>query len=489
MSGNTAKFVTMITVVATLGGLLFGYDTGVINGAIGYLAEDFGIDGSAKGWAAGSALFGCIIGAFAAGVLSLKLGRKKSLIISAIMFAISALGSAIPELLESVFSWTEAPLLNAFVAFRIIGGIGVGIASMLSPMYIAEIAPADIRGRLVSYNQIAIVAGFFVVYWANYIIILMGQDAAGECAWCVGEGWRWMFASELIPALSFLFLLFLVPESPRWLIQVGRIDDARAVLTKTVGADRVEQLVSEIKTNLDANEDGSRKQIKITAGIIAVVVLGSVLSIFQQITGINAILYYSNDIYKGIGLGTNGANIGTIVGGAVNFIATFIAIKTVDKYGRKPLMLIGTIGMAIGMLAFSYFTYTGLLAAGGMGSVLGLIFMYVYVASFALSLGPVTWVLLSEMFPNKIRSIGLSIAVAAQWIANLAVSWTFPIMTNKSAEPEKWTQLDIDYNGAFPFWVYGGFAVLYIFIIWKWVPETKGKTLEELEALWEPKEA
>ncbi|OJJ16632.1 D-xylose transporter XylE [marine bacterium AO1-C] len=447
-SSNPTKLL-FITLVATLGGLLFGYDTAVISGAIGNLKQHFALSDAAMGWAASSALVGCIAGAVLAAFLSSSLGRKKSLLLSAILFLISAIGTAFPA------NFTQ------FILFRIVGGIGVGLASMLSPMYIAEIAPAHKRGQLVSYNQFAIVFGMLLVYFVNYFIALQGNTT-----WNIATGWRWMFLSEAIPAGLFLLMLLLVPASPRWLMMKGRREEAKQVLLQMNSVDVTQQTLSNIEASFQQKQGSWQDLLK--PGMRKLLVIGIFLSVFQQVTGINVFLYYAPEIFKSFGSGSNTALLQTILVGAVNLIFTIIAIFTVDKIGRKPLQMIGALGMAlcIGMIGFGAYTQN-------VGSWL-LIFVLGYIASFALSWGPVTWVLLSEIFPNKIRSLALSVAVAAQWISNFMVSQTFPMMDGNA-------YLKNTFQGAFPFWLYGVMGVLAAAFVYRFVPETKGKSLEELE--------
>ena len=449
------KFIIIVTLVAALGGLLFGYDTAVISGAIGSLETFFNLTAAQKGWAASSALVGCIGGAAVAGRLANQLGRKKSLIIAGILFFISAFGSAIPE------SFTT------FIIFRIIGGIGVGIASMLSPMYIAEIAPSEYRGRLVSCNQFAIIFGMLVVYFVNYFIA-----SQGDGSWNETVGWRWMFGSECIPAILFTGLLFTVPESPRWLVMMGKPLSAVKVLQKITADPNAK--IKEIEESL--HQDQNKEKVSVTAQpYLMIVMIGVALSVFQQITGINVFLYYAPEIFKQLGGGnTDTALLQTIVVGAVNLLFTVIAIFSVDRFGRKPLMMIGALGMGVCISAIgtaAYFEST---------DVWLLVFVLGYIACFALSLGPVTWVLLSEIFPNAIRSTGLAIAVAFQWIFNFIVSQTFPMMMDND-------YLFSTFHGAFPFWVYGSMCLVTILFVWKMVPETKGKSLEEMESIWDKK--
>ncbi|WP_017733948.1 D-xylose transporter XylE [Nafulsella turpanensis] len=450
-------YIISITIAATLGGLLFGYDTAVISGAIGSLRTYFELTAAQTGWAASSALVGCVIGASIAGWIADRFGRKPGLLAAAVLFTVSAIGSAIPD------SFT------VFIIFRIVGGVGVGIASMLSPMYIAEIAPEHLRGRLVSLNQFAIVLGILVVYFVNYYIALQG-----DVSWQVETGWRWMFGSETIPAaLFFLFMLF-VPRSPRWLMLVGQEEKADTVLSKIMNPQYAKKALADIKLSL--HRDMNKPKVKIIGqGFGWVVFIGIMLSVFQQITGINVILYYAPEIFSQLGGGTTDSSLlQTIVVGAVNMLFTIVAILTVDSLGRKPLMIYGALGMGICITA------VGLTAYYQITEAWILIFMLGYIASFALSLGPVVWVLLSEIFPNQIRGKAMAIAVAAQWISNFLVSQTFPMMMGN-------TYLMDTFHGGFPFWVYGAMCAVTIWFVWKYVPETKGRKLEDMEELWRKK--
>lgn len=466
-------YLLKLTLVATLGGLLFGYDTGVISGAVGSLESFFvtpkGLSETAasafKGFLVSSALIGCIIGGLFGGLVSKKLGRKNGLILAAILFLISALGSAIPEMFLAPIGELDHTYSTVFIMYRIIGGIGVGLASMLSPLYIAEIAPAEKRGKLVSYNQLALVGGFMVVYFVNYFI----SKGGGSDAWLNEVGWRWMFASEIIPAGLFLGLLLLVPDTPRSLVLRNKPEEALSVLTKVNGEEEGAVILKEIKDSMDEKTSGNL----LSFGWL-IIIIGIVLSVFQQFVGINVVLYYAPEIFKTISSGTDSALLMTIIVGIVNFLFTIIAVKTVDKYGRKPLMIIGAVGMAVAMLSLGFVFFA---EASGY---LALFCMMLYVASFAMSWGPVTWVLLSEIFPNKIRGKALAIAVAAQWVSNYLVSLTFPMMNDNSYLTEQ-------FNHGFAYWVYGIMSILAMLFIIKFVPETKGKTLEEMENLWKKK--
>lgn len=449
---GSVVYVMLVCMVAALGGLLFGYDTGVINGAIGPLKAHFSLDANWEGWATGCALVGCAVGAAVAGVLSDWLGRKKVLILSAILFFISAVGTALPK------------SITTFIVYRIIGGLGVGAASMSSPMYIAEISPARIRGRMVSVNQFAIVSGFLVVYFVNYFIALQGDQM-----WNQQFGWRWMFGSEALPALLLLVLLFFVPESPRWLTKQKRSDEALEILTRVDGAQYAQSELLEIKDAI-AHESGSIRQL-FQPGMKIVLVIGIVLAILQQVTGINVFLYFGTEIFKKMGSETNAALLQTVIVGAVNLSFTIIAIWTVDKVGRKPLMMIGSAGMGLSLLGM------GIMAFYQKTDLWVLLFILGYIACFALSVGPVTWVILSEIFPTRIRGRAMAIATVCLWVANYVVSQTFPMMDENSWLLEK-------FHHAFPFWLYGIFCVVLVTFVRRFVPETKGRTLEEIEKHW-----
>lgn len=452
----------LVTIVASLGGLLFGYDTGVINGTQFYFSKYFDLDAVAKGWVVGSALLGCFVGALVAGVLSKKIGRKNSLIISAVLFTISAWGSGLPAFLPQ-----SVPLL---VMFRIIGGLGIGVASMNAPTYIAELSPAAIRGKMVTYYQLAIVVGFFVVFLATY-----GIGNSGDADYNLNQGWRLMFWSELIPCILFLFLLFLVPKSPRWLMMVGRKEEAEAVLTRIHGEDMVEKEISEITQSIDKADSGAGIGALFTNNkFLFILLVGSALSALQQLTGINAVLYYGADIFeKALGFGQDEVLEQQLLLAGVNLVCTFIAMGTVDKFGRKPLIYAGSLGMIVGFLMLAL---TLMSDQVGIVSLLGVL---VFIGSFALSMGPIVWVLLSEMFPNQIRSIAMSIAVAVQWAMNYVVSQSFPIVVESEANNSA------PWNGSMPYFIFIAFILLIVFITYRFIPETKGRSLEELEEIWD----
>ena len=450
----------LITLVASLGGMLFGYDTGVINGTQFYFTKFFELNAVMKGWVVGSALIGCFVGAIVSGPMSKQLGRKNSLIISAILFTLSAWGSGLPEFLPQSVS--------LLVFFRIIGGLGIGIASMNAPTYIAELAPADVRGKMVTYYQLAIVIGFFVVFLATYTIGDVGDETYN-----LTKGWRLMFWSELIPCLLFLGLLLLVPKSPRWLMMKGREDAARQVLVSVHGEEQAENEIKEIADSLD-NEDRPNFSILFKKSFLPIVLIGSALSGLQQFTGINAVLYYGADIFeKALGFGQDDVLKQQVLLAGVNLICTFIAMFSVDRLGRKPLIYLGCFGMILG------FVLLGTTLMFQQVGIISLIGILLFIGSFALSMGPIVWVLLSEMFPNKIRTMAMSVAVAVQWAMNYLVSQSFPVVVDSEVN-----QGDF-WNGSLPYFIFIGFILLTVILTKKYIPETKGKSLEELENVWD----
>ncbi len=455
-------YIVGITLVATIGGLLFGYDTAVISGAEKSLEAFFkiplGLSNFVHGATVSSALVGCIIGGLISGVMSSRLGRKKTLIYASMMFFLSALGSGWPEFLFFPKGEASMNLLVAFNLYRILGGIGVGLASAVVPMYIGEIAPPEIRGRMVSFNQFAIIFGMLVVYFVNW-----GIASGQSVEWINGTGWRWMFASEAIPAFLFGSLLLLVPETPRYLAMRSRDDKALAVLEKINGRERAVKTLAEIKESVKNVAGGT-----VWAYGKVVIIVGILLSVFQQFVGINTVLYYAPRIFESMGgVAKDASMMQAVVMGLVNVIFTVLAIATVDKWGRKPLLITGSIGMAVGMAALAVMSHLEML---GIGT---LVFIIIFTASFMMSWGPICWVLIAEIFPNKIRGQAVAIAVTAQWAANFLISSTFPPM--------------FAFSGAFTYGFYALMAVLSAIFVWKMVPETKGKTLEQMEGVWKRK--
>ncbi|WP_207494787.1 D-xylose transporter XylE [Aridibaculum aurantiacum] len=455
--GQNLPYIAGITLIATLGGLLFGYDTAVISGAEksvqNYLISGLGLSTWVHGATISSALIGCIIGGAISGLLASGIGRKKSLIVAAVLFFVSALGSGYPEFLFFNEGEPTMGLLYMFNFYRIIGGIGVGLASAVCPVYIGEIAPANIRGRLVSLNQFAIIFGMLVVYFVNYGIA-KGQSPE----WLDEVGWRRMFLSEAIPAGLFGILLFFVPETPRYLSLVGRDKEAMRILEKINGPETAKRIFDDIKNTVEHHSGNLWSYGRI------VIIIGILLSVFQQFVGINVALYYAPRIFESMGAAKDASMLQTVVMGLVNVLFTVLAIVTVDKWGRKPLLIVGSIGMAIGMFAIAALSYYEIIG------ISTLVFIIIYTASFMMSWGPITWVLISEIFPNKIRGKAVAVAVAAQWAANYFISSTYPSM--------------MEFSGAFTYGFYGVMSVLSLLFVWKMVPETKGKTLEQMESIW-----
>lgn len=468
MSQGSKTLPLVLTVIATLGGLLFGYDTAVISGAIDSIDANFilplGLSETARdnlsGLTISSALFGCIIGGALAGPLADRFGRKPSLILAALMFLICSIGSAMPELGLGAIGSMGPDALLPFNIYRIIGGIGVGIASMVSPMYIAEIAPKESRGRLVSFNQIAIVVGMVGVYFVNWSIARLGDET-----WLHAFGWRWMFASEAIPSLLFAGLLLVVPDSPRWLVMRGRDAEALTVLARLGGTESAGTVLAEIEQSLVVRHE------RLFAFGSLVVVVGILLSIFQQFVGINAVLYYAPMMFRNMGASNDSALLQTVIVGIANVAFTLVATGTVDRVGRKPLMILGALVMAVAMLTL------GTLFALNMLGLLALMAMLLYIAGFAFSWGPVVWVLLAEIFPNAIKGRAMGVAVTAQWIANLLVSWSFKVIDGNSS-------LNATFHHGFAYWVYGVMSLAAAYFVWRWVPETKGLSLESIQGLW-----
>jgi SP family xylose:H+ symportor-like MFS transporter len=454
---HNIAYIILITLVATLGGLLFGYDTAVISGAEksiqAYLIDGLNLSSLAHGATVSSALVGCIIGGLISGWLASNLGRKRSLMVASVLFFVSALGSGNPEVLFFTKGEPSMGLLYMFNFYRVIGGIGVGLASAISPMYISEIAPASIRGRLISFNQFAIIFGMLVVYFVNWGIA-KGQSVE----WINTVGWRHMFVSEAIPAALFGLLLLVVPETPRYLTLKGQEEKAMKVLERINGITQAKQIFNDIRQTVVSSSS------KLKAYGMKVIIIGILLSVFQQFVGINVALYYAPRIFESMGAAKDASMLQTVVMGLVNVIFTVVAIVTVDKWGRKPLLITGSIGMAIGMIAISMLAFFNII---GMGT---LVFIIVYTASFMMSWGPICWVLIAEIFPNKIRGRAIAIAVAAQWMANYFISSTYPAM--------------MEFSGGMTYLFYGLMSLLSAVFVWKMVPETKGKTLEEMEKLW-----
>ncbi|MCX7819111.1 MAG: sugar porter family MFS transporter [Kiritimatiellae bacterium] len=441
------------SLVATMGGLLFGYDTAVISGAIGFLVRHFQLSPAMEGWAAASALVGCVIGSALAGPIGDRWGRRTALRVAAVLFLVSAVGTALPR------------TLTEFVLYRALGGIGVGAAALTSPLYIAELAPARHRGRLVSWNQMAIVIGMLVVYFVNWAIARQG-----DLEWNVRLGWRWMFGSEALPAAAFLGLLFTVPESPRWLIRRGDLATARAVLVRIAGPAAAEAEIADVTEALASESESFGELLRPRWRRPMAIGLG--LAVFQQVTGINVFLYFAPEILQRIaGAGVDAALLQTVLVGAVNMSGTILAIRTVDRWGRRPLLLTGYAGMGAALLTL------GLAAAAQRIAGWTLVPILIYIAAFSMSVGPVTWVVLSEIFPTRLRARAMAVATVALWTANYVVSQTFPMMDRDPG-------LVARFHHGFPFLIYAAMCAGAWALVARAVPETRGRSLEEIERSW-----
>ncbi|MCK9641242.1 MAG: sugar porter family MFS transporter [Prolixibacteraceae bacterium] len=432
-------YVVLISVVAALGGLLFGFDTAVISGTINFIQPYFGLSETGLGWTVSSLLFGCIGGVFLAGKVGDHYGRKKVLMMAALLFFVSSVGSA------------TAHVLIFFLIARILGGLAVGVASILSPMYIAELAPAKYRGTLVSLNQLAIVIGILVAFFSNYLLVGTGEN-----------NWRWMLLVMAAPAILLFFSLFMVPESPRWLVARGRTDEALQVLIKTSGKESARLELAEIELTLTKHEDSTFRDL-LAPKIRPLLNIGIILAVFQQITGINTIMYYAPKIFANVGQSNDSALMQTILIGGTNLIFTLVALVLIDRFGRKLLIQIGSLGMMLMLAGLSALFFTN-----HTSGVLVLIFILGYIAFFAASLGPALWVVAAELFPNRLRSKGMSVAIVSLWIACTIVTIVFPIMLEKL-------------SGGITFLIFALICLANLLYVLKYVPETKGKTLEELE--------
>ena len=479
---GSKAYLFSIVMVAVLGGLLFGYDTAVISGAEKGLqaffmeAKDFTYTNGWHGFTSASALIGCIIGSGLSGFFATRLGRKNSLFIAGVLFFISALGSMDPEFLFFSYGEPTYSLLIMFNIYRVIGGIGVGLASAICPMYISEVAPSNIRGMLVSCNQFAIIFGQLVVYFVNFFILgehiqplveEMGKGLAAinpAAQWTVTTGWRYMFGSEAVPAGLFALLICFVPETPRFLVSVGKDDKALHVLQRINGTERGAYVLKRIKETITIKVEPI-----MTYGAMCIFV-GIMLSVFQQAVGINAVLYYAPRIFGDMGM--ENPMVITVFMGVVNILFTLVAIFTVEKWGRKPLLIWGSLGMALGAFGVAVtFGHAGLELVTAAS-------LLIYSASFMFSWGPICWVLIAEIFPNTIRGQAVAVAVAFQWIFNFIVSSTFVPMFNMHL-----TEGD-DFGHWFTYGLYGVICVGAAIFVWKLVPETKGKTLEDMSKLW-----
>ncbi|RAV30285.1 MFS transporter [Sinomicrobium soli] len=455
--GYNMLYVFSLAVISAMGGLLFGYDWVVIGGAKPFYEIYFDIDAvpSLQGWAMSSALTGCIAGAVVSGVLSDKYGRKPLLILAAILFTVSAYGTG----------YTDN--FNYFIIYRIVGGIGIGLASTLSPIYIAEVSPAEFRGRFVSINQLTIVIGILAAQITNLMIARPVEDTQVHTAlldsWNVQHGWRWMFWAELVPSLLFLGLMFLVPESPRFLARLDKDRKAEVILGRIGGLEYARTELEHIRRVLRSDSRGKVRYGELmSSGVAPILIIGIVLAVFQQWCGINIIFNYAQEVFSAAGYDINDMFMNIVITGSVNLIFTFVAMRTVDHWGRRTLMLVGSGGLAVIYILIGsmyYMEFTGwpvlLLVIAG-------------IAVYAMSLAPVTWVVLSEIFPNRVRGVAMSLATLSLWVASFVLTYTFPLLNSK-----------LGAHGTF--WVYSVICIAGFLYIRRRLPETKNKSLEDIE--------
>jgi sugar porter (SP) family MFS transporter len=453
------RYLIGIAGTAAMGGFLFGFDTAVINGAVIALQETFGASSWVIGLAVSLALLGSAAGAFAAGPLANRIGRTRCMVGASALFFISALGSGLP-----VTIWD-------FIFWRVLGGVAVGAASVIAPAYIAEVSPAHLRGRLGSLQQLAIVVGIFISLLSNYAIAAAAGSATAPF-WFGIAAWKWMFWMEMIPAAVYGLAALRIPESPRYLVAQQRYDEAKDVLARVLGGD-VEAKVEQIHASLHSETPPRMSDLRGRFGILPIVWIGVGLSAFQQFVGINVIFYYGSALWRAVGFSEQHALALNVLTGLTNIITTLVAIATVDRFGRRPLLLIGSVGMAVTLGAMA-FTFAGapLDAQGspvleGTGAWVALIAANLYIFCFGCSWGPVVWVLLGEMFNNRIRAAALAVAASSQWVANFLVSTTFPPLSS-------------GLGLGFAYTLYAGFAALSFFFVLRLVKETKGRELESM---------
>ena len=454
----SGRGVVRIASVAALGGLLFGYDSAVINGAVDSIQHRFNVDNASLGFAVASALLGAAAGAMTAGRIADRIGRISVMKIAAVLFFISAIGTGL------------AGSVWMIVCFRIVGGIGVGVASVIAPAYIAETSPARIRGRLGSLQQLAIVSGIFLSLAIDYLL-QRTAGGAGKELWLGLEAWRWMFIMMALPAVLYGVLAFTIPESPRYLVATHRIPEARKVLTMLLGEKNLDITIDRIQGTLAGEAKPSWSDLrKPGGGVYGIVWVGLGLSIFQQFVGINVIFYYSNVLWEAVGFDESQSFVITVITSIVNIATTLIAISLIDKIGRKPLLLIGSAGMAVTLATMAFIFGTAPQVGGtpqlsGAEGPIALVAANLFVVAFGMSWGPVVWVLLGEMFPNRIRAAALGLAAAGQWAANWLITVSFPQLRN---------------NLGLAYGFYALCAVLSLVFVWKWVRETKGVSLEDM---------
>lgn len=446
------KRTNYVCMIVAVGGLLFGFDTAVISGAIGMIRDQFHLGAVMEGWLVSSGLAGCIAGVLATGFISERIGRKKSIVIAAVMFFFSGLGCA------------AAPSVSMLVLSRVIGGIGVGMASVISPMYIAEFAPAKSRGRMIGYYQLAITIGILLAYFSNAWVARLSVNSYGSDTLdhlLHFESWRMMFLVMCVPSILFLLLLAKIPESPRWLIGANELSKAKKILFTLRPVDMAEKEVNDIQAARSRHTSSSLKWSDHSLRIP--LIIGIVLAVLQQFSGINAIIYYGPTIFESAGLPSGNALIFQTIIGAVNVLFTFVALKYSDKYGRKSLLKTGLTGIIISLIGCGILFYTGNTQGAGL-----LILMLVYIACFAFSLGPVTWIIINEIFPNHVRTKAVTICTLCLWIAVWMVGQFFPWLLHQTGP-------------AVTFWAFAGFSIINLIFSLRIVKETSGRTLEEME--------
>jgi sugar porter (SP) family MFS transporter len=457
---HTTGKAVLIAVVAAIGGFLFGFDTAVINGAVDAIRDQFQLSAFALGFTVAIALLGSAVGAWFAGALADRWGRVRVMVLAAVLFAAGALGSGLATAAWDLALW------------RFVGGVGVGVASVIAPAYIAEISPAHLRGRLGSLQQLAIVTGIFVALLSDAFLANLA-GGSDQTLWLGLPAWRWMFLTMLIPALAYGVLALQIPESPRWLVARGELTRAGDVLRQVLGSARVHSKVAEIQGSLNSERPPSMHDIRGRAlGLLPIVWVGVLLSVFQQFVGINVIFYYSTTLWRSVGFTESRALTITVITSVTNVVVTLVAISLIDRIGRRPLLLIGSLGMTVtlGMMAVCFTQAIGSGSDVSLPSPWGtvaLISANLYVVFFGVSWGPVVWVLLGEMFSNQIRAAALAIAAAAQWLANFAVSTTFPALAAVGL--------------SFAYGLYAAFALLSLLFVLRFVRETKGRELEHMD--------
>ncbi|WP_307851290.1 sugar porter family MFS transporter [Nocardiopsis sp. MG754419] len=458
--GANLAHVTMIAAAAAMGGFLFGYDSAVINGAVDAIQERFQVGPGILGFTVASALLGCVVGAATAGSIADRLGRIRVMQIAGVLFAVSAVGSALPFTVWDLTAW------------RIVGGVAIGMASVIAPTYIAEVSPAAYRGRLASLQQLAIVLGIASSQLVNYAI---AEGAGGSASNQIGpiQAWQWMLGVEMLPALVYLGLSVVIPESPRYLVRVGKVDQARRILAEVEGGgeSRVDRRIAEVREALGSEARPTLRDLTGRYGLLPIVWIGMAVSAFQQLVGINVIFYYSSSLWQSVGVAESDSLLLSLFTSIVNIVGTVIAIILVDRTGRKPLLLVGSAGMTVA-LATAAFAFSNAQVQGEevtlpfAWAAVALASASTFVLFFALSWGAIVWVLLGEMFPLRIRAAAMGVATATQWLTNWLITVSFPTLR--------------DWNLSGAYLMYAGFALLSFFFVLRFVKETKGKTLEEM---------